>query len=105
VAHALGLPVRASRIGMLVVCGVTTGAASLLVGPLSFVGLIAPHIARRAGFATAAQHMAAAFVLGAALMAFADFGARTATFPYELPLGLFAALVGAPYLIWLVGRK
>jgi ABC-type Fe3+-siderophore transport system permease subunit len=105
VAHALGLPVRASRIGMLIVCGAATGAASLLVGPLSFVGLIAPHIARRAGFATAAQHMAAAFVLGAALMAFADFGARTATFPYELPLGLFAALVGAPYLIWLVGRK
>ncbi|MCV9967232.1 Fe(3+)-hydroxamate ABC transporter permease FhuB [Pararhizobium sp. BT-229] len=105
VAHALGLPVRASRIGMLIVCGAATGAASLLVGPLSFVGLIAPHIARRAGFATAAQHMAATFVLGAALMAFADFGARTATFPYELPLGLFAALVGAPYLIWLVGRK
>ena len=105
VAHALGLSVRSSRLGMLVVCGAATGAASLLVGPLSFVGLIAPHIARRAGFATAAQHMGGAFVLGAALMAFADFGSRTATFPYELPLGLFAALVGAPYLIWLVGRK
>ena len=105
VAQALGLSIRSSRLGMLVVCGAATGAASLLVGPLSFVGLIAPHIARRAGFATAAQHMGAAFVLGAALMAFADFGARTATFPYELPLGLFAALVGAPYLIWLVGRK
>lgn len=105
VAQALGLPVKASRIGMLVVCGVATGAASLLVGPLSFVGLIAPHIVRYAGFATTAQHMAASFGLGAALMAFADFGARTATFPYELPLGLFAALVGAPYLIWLVGRK
>lgn len=105
VAHALGLPVRASRVGMLVVCGAATGAASLLVGPLSFVGLIAPHIARRAGFAMAGPHMAASFVLGAVLMAFADFGARTATFPYELPLGLFAALVGAPYLIWLVGRK
>lgn len=105
VTQALGLSVRRSRLGMLLVCGAATGAASLLVGPLSFVGLIAPHIARRAGFATAAQHMGSAFVLGAALMAFADFGARTATFPYELPLGLFAALVGAPYLIWLVGRK
>ena len=105
VAQALGLSVRSSRLGMLVVCGAATGAASLLVGPLSFVGLIAPHIARRAGFSTAAQHMGGAFMLGAALMAFADFGARTATFPYELPLGLFAALVGAPYLIWLVGRK
>ena len=105
VAQALGVPVRSSRVIMLVACGVATGAASLLVGPMSFVGLIAPHIALRAGFAPASQHLAGAFVLGAVLMAFADFGARMATFPYELPLGLFAALVGAPYLIWLVGRR
>ena len=102
---ALGVPVRFSRIAILIVCGLATGAASLLVGPLSFVGLIAPHIAARAGFATARDHLVGSFVLGALLMAFADFGARTATFPYELPLGLFAAMVGAPYLIWLVGRR
>jgi ABC-type Fe3+-siderophore transport system permease subunit len=38
-------------------------------------------------------------------MVIADFGARTATFPYELPLGLFAALAGAPYLVWLIARR
>lgn len=102
---ALGVPVRWSRIAILIVCGLATGAASLLVGPLSFVGLIAPHIAARAGFATARDHLVGSFVLGCLLMAFADFGARTATFPYEPPLGLFAAMVGAPYLIWLVGRR
>ncbi|MEB2844196.1 Fe(3+)-hydroxamate ABC transporter permease FhuB [Rhizobiales bacterium RZME27] len=104
VARSLGVSVPISRVVLLLICGMATGAASLLVGPLSFVGLIAPHIALRAGFVRAGDHMAASFVLGAIVMAFADFGARTATFPYELPLGLFAALVGAPYLIWLVAR-
>ncbi|GGA86235.1 Fe3+-hydroxamate ABC transporter permease FhuB [Brucella endophytica] len=104
-AQGVGLPVRSSRIVMLAVCGLATGAASLLVGPLSFVGLIAPHIAARAGFTTARDHLAGSFALGYLLMAFADFGARTATFPYELPLGLFAAMIGAPYLIWMVGRR
>ncbi|MCY1294773.1 Iron(3+)-hydroxamate import system permease protein FhuB [compost metagenome] len=89
---------------LLLLSGAATGAASLLVGPLSFVGLVAPHIVLRAGLVTAPQHLAGSFLLGSILMALADFGARTATFPYELPLGLFAALVGAPYLIWLLGR-
>jgi ABC-type Fe3+-siderophore transport system permease subunit len=53
----------------------------------------------------AVAQLFASFLLGAALMTVADLGARTATFPYELPLGLFAALAGAPYLIWLIGRK
>ncbi len=104
VARALGVSVPVSRIVLLLICGIATGAASLLVGPLSFVGLIAPHIVLRAGFVRAGDHMAASFLLGAVIMAFADFGSRTATFPYELPLGLFAAMVGAPYLIWLVAR-
>ncbi|MGF9564552.1 Fe(3+)-hydroxamate ABC transporter permease FhuB [Neorhizobium sp. JUb45] len=104
VARSLGMSVPVSRVVLLLICGIATGAASLLVGPLSFVGLIAPHIALRAGFVRSGDHMAASFLLGAVVMAFADFGARTATFPYELPLGLFAAMVGAPYLIWLVAR-
>ncbi|MBZ7924629.1 Fe(3+)-hydroxamate ABC transporter permease FhuB [Ensifer adhaerens] len=105
IALSLGLSVRLSRVLLLLLSGAATGAASLLVGPLSFVGLVAPHIVLRAGLVTAPQHLAGSFLLGSMLMALADFGARSATFPYELPLGLFAALVGAPYLIWLLGRK
>lgn len=105
VPQALGLPLRGSRVAVILVAGLATGAASLLVGPLSFVGLMAPHIALRAGFTRPRDHLAASFLLGAALMALSDLGARTMTFPYELPLGLFAALAGAPYLIWLIGRR
>jgi len=102
---ALGVPLRSARISMIVVAGLATGAASLLVGPLSFVGLMGPHIAERAGFVRPAQQLLASAALGALLMIIADFGARTATFPYELPLGLFAALAGAPYLVWLIARR
>lgn len=105
VPQALGLPMRQSRIGMIMVAGLATGAASLLVGPLSFVGLMAPHIAQRAGFMTARDHLIGSFLLGGLLMVLSDLGARTIAFPYELPLGLFAALAGAPYLIWLIGRR
>jgi iron complex transport system permease protein len=102
---ALGVPLRSARISMIVIAGLATGAASLLVGPLSFVGLMGPHIAERAGFVRPAQQLLASAALGALLMIIADFGARTATFPYELPLGLFAALAGSPYLVWLIARR
>ncbi|MEP7453480.1 Fe(3+)-hydroxamate ABC transporter permease FhuB [Phyllobacterium sp. SB3] len=102
---ALGLPIRPVRIIMILMSGIAIGAASLLVGPLSFVGLVAPHIASRAGFTRAKDQILASFLIGAILMALADLGARTVTFPYELPLGLFAALFGAPYLVWLIGRN
>lgn len=102
---SLGLPLGAARTAVIAVAGIATGAASLLVGPLSFVGLMAPHIALRSGFTTPRDHLFASFLFGAVLMALSDLGARTVTFPYELPLGLFAALAGAPYLIWLSGRR
>lgn len=105
VPQTLGVPVRAARILMILAAGLATGAAALLVGPLSFVGLMAPHIAFRAGFTKSRDHMLGTFLLGAMLMLIADIGARTVTFPYELPLGLFAAMAGAPYLIWLIGRR
>ncbi|NWJ24258.1 Fe(3+)-hydroxamate ABC transporter permease FhuB [Rhizobium sp. RM] len=105
VPQSLGLPLIGARAGVVAVAGIATAAASLLVGPLSFVGLMAPHIALRAGFVTPRHHMLASFLFGATLMVLSDLGARTITFPYELPLGLFATLAGAPYLIWLAGRR
>lgn len=102
---SLGLPVGMARMSTILLACIASAAASLLVGPLSFVGLMAPHMTRRMGFDRAASHVLASAVLGALLMTIADLGARNATFPYELPLGLFAALVGAPYLAWALGRK
>ncbi len=105
VALALGLPLVGARTMMVLTAGIATAAASLLVGPLSFVGLMAPHIAHRAGFEKAGSRLFAAAVIGAVLMVIADLGARTVTFPYDLPLGLFAAFAGAPYLVWMMGKR
>ena len=104
VAAGLGLPLVRARLALILVAGLATGAASVLVGPLSFTGLMAPHLARRLGLARAWDHVLGAALIGALLMIAADFGARMAGFPYELPLGLFASILGAPWLIWLMMR-
>lgn len=105
VAGGLGLPLRNARLALILLAGVATGAATVFVGPLSFVGLMAPHLSRRLGLARPEHHVTGAALIGAGLMLAADFGARMAGFPYELPLGLFASLIGAPWLIWLMMRS
>ncbi|WP_138465782.1 Fe(3+)-hydroxamate ABC transporter permease FhuB [Poseidonocella sp. HB161398] len=104
-ARALGLPVERAWAAMILVAGLATGAATVLVGPLSFAGLMAPHLARRLGLARPLHQIAGAVLIGALLMLAADFGARMAAFPYDLPLGLFASLLGTPWLLWLLMRR
>lgn len=77
---SLGLPVRSARILTILLAAIASAAASLLVGPLSFVGLMAPHMTRRMGFDQAQSHVVASAVLGALLMVIADLGSRNATF-------------------------
>lgn len=86
------------------VAGVLTAIAALFVGPLSFVGLIAPHLARQIGFAAPLAQAFGAALLGGALMVASDGLARSVAFPYQLPLGLFAALLGGTYLVWRLSR-
>ncbi|TJZ89842.1 Fe(3+)-hydroxamate ABC transporter permease FhuB [Paracoccus gahaiensis] len=104
VAVGAGLNLPRVRLALVAMAGLATGAATLITGPLSFVGLMAPHLARRIGLARPADHLTGSALIGAGLMLAADFGARMAGFPYELPLGLFATLIGAPWLIWLMTR-
>ncbi|WP_262269198.1 Fe(3+)-hydroxamate ABC transporter permease FhuB [Microvirga yunnanensis] len=101
-ARAIGLPVRASRGALTLVAAGLTAASSLVVGPLSFVGLVAPHMARLIGFGRARHQAMAAVLIGTGLMIGADWLSRIVTFPYQVPLGLFASLIGGPYLIWLL---
>ncbi len=104
-ARAVGLPVRRCRVLLVLLAGLLTAAAALFVGPLSFVGLIAPHLARLTGLGRPLEQGAGAVLIGAGLMVVSDWLARTVAFPYQLPLGLFAALLAGPYLVWLLGRS
>ena len=102
--QSLGLPVKRARLTLISATAFLTALASLFVGPLSFVGLIAPHLARLTGLTRAGQHLGGAMFIGAALMGVSDWLARMAAFPYQLPVGLFAALLGGPYLVFLLAR-
>ncbi|TWA86898.1 iron complex transport system permease protein [Azospirillum brasilense] len=104
-ARSIGLPVRRCRVLLVLLAGLLTAAAALFVGPLSFIGLIAPHLARLAGLGRPLQQGIGAVLIGGGLMVVSDWLARTVAFPYQLPLGLFAALLAGPYLIWLLGRS
>ena len=71
---------------------------------MSLIGRIAPHLARLLGFARGRLLLIASALLGANVLMLADWLGRTLAFPYQIPVGLFASLVGGPYLIWLLNR-
>ena len=105
VPRALGLPLVPVRMGLILIAGLATGAATMLVGPVSFVGLMAPHLARSLGLARPRAFVTASWLIGALLMVLAAFAARTATTPYDLPLGLCATMIGAPWLFVLLLKR
>jgi len=104
-AVALGVPLGRSRLLLLLLAAVATAAATLIVGPLTFVGLMAPHIARWLGARRPLPALLGSAAVGAGLMAAADWLARTAMFPLQLPTGLVGSIIGAPFLMVLLGRR
>lgn len=99
VAAAVGLPAGNSRLLLLLYACVLTAAATLVVGPFTFVGLLAPHMARMLGLRSPLAQIAGAALAGALVMMTADALGRSLLFPYEIPAGLVAACIGAPYLL------
>ncbi len=104
-AGARGLAIGRARFVLLVIAAVATTLATLLVGPLSFVGLMAPHIARLLGLRGPRMQLAGAAALGAAIMVSADWMGRTLLAPHEWPAGLAASFVGGIYFMWLLSRR
>ncbi|MBP2170899.1 iron complex transport system permease protein [Erwinia toletana] len=103
-AQGLGMPLKRSRMLILLLASAMIAAATLCVGPLSFVGLMAPHLARLAGFRRALPQLLVAILAGAGLMLLADALGRMIIFPYQIPAGLLATFLGAPWFIWLLRR-
>lgn len=104
-ASALGMGLNRSRLLLLLMIALLTACATLVIGPLSFVGLLAPHLARLIGFGRAREHMLGAALIGALLMILADWVGRQALFPHEIPAGLVASLIGGAYFIWSMRRR
>ena len=102
-ARGLGTRVETARVG-LIVSGVGLAAvATASAGPVAFVALVSPQIARRL-VRGGTPALGPAALCGAALMLLSDLVARRLFAPTELPVGVITAVLGAPYLIWLLAR-
>ncbi|ERJ19688.1 Ferrichrome transport system permease protein FhuB [Salinisphaera shabanensis E1L3A] len=103
-ARSLGVNVGISRLLLLVLVALLTAGATLVVGPLSFIGLLAPNLVRIMGLARARHQLAGAAVLGALVMVMADWIGRMLLFPSEIPAGIVATLIGGSYFMWRLRR-
>jgi iron complex transport system permease protein len=104
-ATALGLRLPLSHLAILLTAAVLTATATIIVGPLSFVGLIGPHIARHLGVRRAAPQLLLSAVAGALIMVVADWLGRNIAYPWPVSAGLLAAFIGCPYFLWLMHRE
>ncbi|ALD76621.1 MULTISPECIES: Fe(3+)-hydroxamate ABC transporter permease FhuB [Citrobacter freundii complex] len=104
-ARAVGMAITPSRVGLLLLAAGLTATATMTIGPLSFVGLMAPHIARMMGFRRAMPHMLISALAGGVLLVFADWCGRMVLFPYQIPAGLLSTFIGAPYFIYLLRKQ
>lgn len=105
VAHSLGMNTKRVRSVLLVLAAVLTGAAVSFSGMIGFVGLIVPHMIRRAGDEDSRYVLLGSALGGAALLTFCDIGARVLFRPYELPVGILLSLLGGPFFIGLLIRQ
>ena len=103
-AEALGLDLRRARLLIVIGASLATAAAVSASGIIGFVGLIAPHLARRLVGASHAVVIPASMLLGSILLLVADDLARTIAAPLELPVGVFTALLGGPFFLYLLRK-
>ncbi|MGP9781698.1 iron chelate uptake ABC transporter family permease subunit [Glutamicibacter sp. AOP12-B1-11] len=104
-ARALGSNVTRTRVAVIVAVTLLCGAATAAAGPIGFVGLMVPHIARWIVGADQRWIVLYSLALGPVLLLVSDVIGRVVAPPGELQVGIVTAFVGAPVLIWLVRRK
>ena len=105
-AKSMGINVKATRYGLIFLSSILTAAVTAFAGPISFIGLAAPHICRIVFRTSDSRILIPGAILGGAFMAsLCDFTARNILSPVELPLGAITAIIGAPIVVFLLIRK
>jgi len=104
-ATGLGARLARGRAGVVLSSTLLTAAAVAVAGPLVFVGLVVPHLARALVGPGHRWSLPLAAVLGAALLVVSDVLGRVVARPAEVQVGIVTALVGAPFLVALVRRR
>lgn len=103
-ARGLGIPILQTRVLIVAATGILAGAITAFTGPIAFVGVAIPHIAR--GIFRTAQHqilMPACVLLGASLILICDIISQIPI--HTLPINTISALFGAPVIIWIILKR
>lgn len=104
IARELGVSLRLYQTLILILVALLSTISTLAVGPLSFVGLMIPHLASTLGAVKLKRQIQLSAILGAGLMVIADWIGRYLIFPYEIPAGTIAAIIGGAYFLYLMRR-
>ncbi|MET0819824.1 MAG: iron chelate uptake ABC transporter family permease subunit [Aeromicrobium sp.] len=105
VARAQGANVAGIRIGVIAAVTVLAGAATALAGPIAFIGLMVPHVARWMFGVDQRVIVVVSVVLAPVIVLLSDVLGRVLIAPAEIPVGIVTAFVGAPVLIALARRR
>lgn len=104
-ARMLGVEVTKIRLLILLIATLVVAAVVSLTGLISFIGLLAPHCARKLTHANDKKTMLLAGILGGCILVIADILARSVA-STELPISIFTSIIGAPFLVFLIaGRR
>ncbi|MGN9913345.1 FecCD family ABC transporter permease [Phytohabitans sp. LJ34] len=103
-ARSLGVSVERVRLALIAAAVGLAAVGTACAGPIAFVALAAPQLARRLTRATGPNPLPSA-AMGAALLLASDLVAQRALAPTQLPVGVVTAALGGMYLIWLLGWR
>ncbi|MFC4776514.1 FecCD family ABC transporter permease [Paenibacillus sp. GCM10023252] len=104
VAGSAGSSVQRHRLVLLLLSVALAGAAVAIGGTIAFIGLMAPHIARKLVGSSFGGLLPVSALMGALILLTADLAARTLFYPSDIPAGVFTAAIGAPFFLYLLYR-
>jgi iron complex transport system permease protein len=104
VAKGLGLKTALIKFIALLVVVLLAGGSVAIAGPIGFIGIVIPHLARKIIGVDHRWLIPYSGLLGAILLLAADIGARYIIMPQEVPVGVMTAIIGAPFFVY-VARK
>ncbi|MEK3782334.1 iron ABC transporter permease [Paenibacillus sp. FSL R5-0810] len=105
VASSAGAHVQKQRLLLIGLSVALAGAAVSIGGAIAFIGLMAPHMARRLVGPSFGSLLPVSALIGAIVLLAADLVARTAFLPRDVPAGVFTAAIGAPFFLYLLYRN
>ena len=101
-ASARGLNINIAYVALLCIVAILCSVVTTTMGPVAFVGLLAPHIAAMMGARLVREQIILSFLIGAALMLFADWLGQVVVFPAQLAAGTLVSIIGGSYFIFLL---